>query len=179
MHTELHASLQGQGDKTLPIPLQEDATQTRSFLPGHGQGARANRGSAASRAKLGEEPSDCQDPSASPTPSLACQSGSAFQGCSVLVKLLSEQLVISCCFLNFFSLTGLVSAWGPVFKITSCKERKEKAGGPHFPRASGLCGSCLSLPTAQSGAMISTHQMQDIFSHARVTPPRIPSKICL
>lgn len=40
MHTELQALLQGQGDKNLLLPLQEDATQTHSVLPGPGQGAR-------------------------------------------------------------------------------------------------------------------------------------------
>lgn len=43
VHAEFQALLQGQVDKNLPIPIQEDATQTHPFLPGHGQGARGDR----------------------------------------------------------------------------------------------------------------------------------------
>lgn len=54
------------------------------------------------------------------------------------VQLLSEQLVTRCRFLRCSSLTGLVDAWGPVFKITAAKEEEKKKVVPASP---GLLGS--------------------------------------
>lgn len=73
LHPEFQALLQGQVDKNLPIPIQEDATQTHPFLPGHGQGARADRDLQAPMKNWVS--GQCQGPSTSPTPSQACKSG--------------------------------------------------------------------------------------------------------
>lgn len=74
VHTEFQALLQGQVDKNLPIPIQEDATQAHPFLPGHGQVARADRDLPIPVKNWVS--SQCQGPSTSPTPSQAWKSGS-------------------------------------------------------------------------------------------------------
>lgn len=132
------------GTKTCFFPSRRMPPKHIQSSQGRGKGP-GPRGSAASCEELGEQPGGSQAPRTSPTPSPACKSGFAPYGCSEPVKLISEQLVISCRFLKISSLTGLVGAWGPCVQDPSCKGRKEKEGGPHFPRAAGLCGSCLSL----------------------------------
>lgn len=90
LHPEFQALLQGQVDKNLPIPIKDDATKTHPFLPGRGQGARADRDLPVPMNHWVS--SQCQGPSTSPTPSRACKSGFCLPRCSVLVKSLSEQL---------------------------------------------------------------------------------------
>lgn len=84
------ALLQGQVDKNLPIPIQEEATQTHPFLSGHRQGARAGRHLLVPVKSWVS--GECQGPRTSATPSQAVNLASALQRCSVLMKLLSEQL---------------------------------------------------------------------------------------
>lgn len=149
MHTELQTLLQGQGDKNLLIPLP-GGCHPNALIPPRARARGQGPGDLPLPVKTrgsGPVTSGCQHLT---TPSRAHEARSAFQGCSVQVRLPSEQLATSCRFLTFSSLTGLVGAWGPCVQDHSCKGRRERESGPRFPRAAGLCGSCLSCQAPQS-----------------------------